>query len=102
MYKALAPSWDIIKTSDSIEEYEPRYYAEVLDLLDPHKVLEDITKLAAGNPPVLLCFETTPLHRDNFCHRTMAGAWLRDKLGVVVEEWSGAKESNPRQTTLVV
>ncbi|MBM2293765.1 hypothetical protein JQX09_17690 [Sulfitobacter pseudonitzschiae] len=91
-YKPLAPSWDIIKNTKGIDDYRPRYFAEVLDQLDPHQVLEDIKLLANGHPPVLLCFEVTPLTQTNFCHRTMAGEWLAEKTGVTVTEWAEAKQ----------
>lgn len=92
MYKALAPSWDLIKTAESIDDYRPRYFREVLDLLDPNRVLADVQKLAGGHTPVLMCFEKTPLTRTNFCHRTMVADWLGDKLGIQVGEWSGLKD----------
>lgn len=100
MYKPLAPGWDIIKNSADIDEYRPRYFKEVLALLDPHKVLEDVRQLANGAAPVLMCFEVKPLTRENFCHRTMAGEWLADKTGVEAVEWSGAEELNLGQSRL--
>jgi hypothetical protein len=85
-YKPLAPSWDIIKTTNSISEYRPRYHAEILAALDPHQVLADIIKMAQGHPPVLMCFEVTPLHDNNFCHRTMAAVWLAKHTGITHSE----------------
>ncbi len=95
MYAPLAPGWDIIKTSPNQTAYRARYFGEVLANLDPQKTLDDLIKLAAGHPPVLLCFEKAPLHDGNWCHRTMIGEWLTDKLGIEVREWSGLEESNP-------
>ena len=96
MYKALAPSWDIIKTTEGQNDYRPRYFAEVLAHLDPNKVVADLVALAAGHPPVLLCFERVPLTFTNFCHRTMAAEWLTEKTGIEVVEWSGLRETNPQ------
>lgn len=98
MYKALAPSWDIIKNTNGVDDYRPRYFAEVLAHLDPNEVIRDITKLAAGSPPVLMCFERVPLTRDNFCHRSMAAEWITQHTGIEVKEWSGVRELPPLST----
>lgn len=94
MYKPLAPSWDIIKGTAGIDEYRPRYFAEILAPLDRSKVVADIALLAGDHPPVLMCFERKPLTRSNFCHRTMIAEWLNELDGVQAEEWSGLEESN--------
>jgi len=94
LYKPLAPTWDIIKNSANKAEYEPRYYGEVLDHLDPHQVLADLRRLAGDATPVLMCYERPPFTDENFCHRHMAGDWLAKHTGVDVKEWSGCKESN--------
>ena len=97
MYMPLAPGWDIIRNSADQAAYRVRYFGEVLAPLDPAKVVADLIKLAGDHPPVLLCFEKAPLHDANWCHRTMIGEWLHDRLGIEVMEWSGPKESNLRQ-----
>ena len=102
MYKALAPTWDIIKTSAGIDDYRPRFFAEILAPLDPQQVLADLRRLAGDHPPVRLCFEKLPLTRTNFCHRTMVATWITRETGVPVLEWSGAPDSNRRQAKLDV
>jgi len=86
VYRTLAPGpW-----FNSVErpEYERLYFAQ-LAALSPHKVAADLTALAAGAEPVLLCWETK---RDIFdrktawCHRRMFAAWLERELGVAVPE----------------
>lgn len=99
MYKPLAPSWDIIKTSANQTDYRVRYFGEVLNNLDPHKVIDDVLRLANGNTPVLTCFETNPLTFENFCHRTMVAEWLNKHTGADVREWSGLAESNGEGVT---
>lgn len=91
-YKPLAPSWDIIKNSENIAEYRPRYQAEILDQLDPLQVLKDLQEKAQGHTPVLMCFEVTPLHDLNFCHRTMAAEWLAEHTGITHCEMADHKQ----------
>lgn len=102
LYKKLAPTREILQQCDTLEAYEPRFYDEVLNKLDPVATLAELRRLVDGHAPVLLCFEKPPLHAQNFCHRTMVGDWLAKHTGVVVEEWSGIEESNPKQPTLDV
>lgn len=102
MYKALAPTWDIMNNTKNQAEYRERFFAEVLGPLDPRQVLTDIAKLANGETPFLLCFEKIPLHDNNWCHRTMVAEWLNEHTDAEVMEWSGAKELNPGQTKLDV
>lgn len=92
MYAPLAPGWDIIRNSPSQAAYRKRYFGEILAPLDPQKTLDDLRRLAAGHPPVLLCFEKAPLHEGNWCHRTMIGEWLVFELGITVREWSGSED----------
>lgn len=87
IYKALAPSWDILNNTNGVDDYRPRFEAEILGALDPHRVLDDLYRLADGHPPVLLCFEKLPLTRSNFCHRTMVADWLNRVTDATVTEW---------------
>ena len=59
------------------DEYTQIYYAEVLDFLDPKKVLEDL-----GENPVLLCYEKS----GDDCHRYIVSEWLENKLGIMCKE----------------
>ena len=80
VYRALAPSWELVKLTDT-EEYAKRYKCEVLSRLDPQKVLEDL-----GDNAILLCWEKA----GEFCHRRLVAEWLNETLGMEVEEL-GAK-----------
>jgi len=79
-YKVLAPKYWFFKKykeDGNKEFYTERYYAEVLDKLDPSKVLEDI-----GEDAILICWEEP----GKFCHRHLVARWLREKLDIEVEE----------------
>jgi hypothetical protein len=102
MYRALAPTRDILQRAKDQSVYRRRFFAEVLDKLDPQKVLSDLEDRSEEGRAVLLCFEKPPLHAGNWCHRTMVAEWITRETGVPVEEWSGVKETNPQQQTLDV
>jgi len=102
MYKTLAPTREILNECQEQADYRRRFFAEVLEPLDPQKVLKDLEDRSADGRAVLMCFEKAPLHDENWCHRTMVAEWIIDKTGIPVEEWSGAKESNPGQSALDV
>ncbi len=79
-YKKLAPTFRIFSKykNDGDEEYYTEYfYKEVLDKLDPHKVLQEL-----GPHAILLCYETP----DKFCHRKLVAKWLFDKTGTIITE----------------
>lgn len=66
-------------------EFLDRYYAEILNPLDPAQTVEEILRLAGGRVPVLTCFEgMTP--NSGWCHRALISTWLFDELGMVVSE----------------
>jgi len=76
-YKALAPPRDLIKIMEP-ERFIPLYRAQVLDLLEPMKVIRDL----GGDNFILLCWEAP----GEFCHRRVVAAWLRKHTGVLIEE----------------
>ena len=83
LYKTLAPGpWF---NSVGIDEYYSRYRTEILGPLHPHKVRDDLDRLAAGRIPVLLCYER-PGGAD-WCHRAMATEWLAEALGAAIPEF---------------
>jgi hypothetical protein len=84
-YPAFAPgAWF---KSASPAEYL-RLYREQLDALDPRKVLDDLSRIAAGRMPVLTCYEsaTKIAAGETFCHRHIAAQWLSDRVGVTWRE----------------
>jgi hypothetical protein len=82
VFKTLAPgTWF---NSVGAEEYDRLYRAEVLDRLDPAKIAKELTDLARGGNPVLVCYERAG--RGYWCHRAMAAEWLATALGSPVPE----------------
>jgi uncharacterized protein (DUF488 family) len=76
-YRALAPKlWFFKKYKEDGDQefYVEHFYKEVLDVLDPIKVAEELDGM------VLLCYEET-----GFCHRHVVAQWLRH-AGIEVEE----------------
>ena len=84
-YPALAPSWSLVKVEDPIK-YEYRYRREVLDRLNPKKVLAEIEENA-----ILLCWEKP----GEFCHRRIVAAWLSEELGIEIPELYYIPEEEP-------
>ena len=78
-YKALAPSWNLVKITDPTE-FIRLYRSQVLDKLNPRQVLADL----GGDDFVILCWEQP----GEFCHRLVVAAWLQKELGVKVEEFN--------------
>ncbi|MCL1826791.1 MAG: DUF488 domain-containing protein [Candidatus Cloacimonetes bacterium] len=86
-YKVLSPNVDIFteqKANPNPQLYTVRFYAEVLDLLEKQKVLQDLETFGAGQPVVLLCWEKS----TSFCHRHLVAAWLNESMQDKVTEWN--------------
>src|SRR3954462_13167678 len=82
MYRKLAPGpWF---NSVTPEEYDRLYHDEILAGLDPHVVAEELTAMARGRVPVVVCFER--VGRGAWCPRAMAAAWLAAGLDRAVPE----------------
>ena len=91
-YPALAPDRAWLKMGRA--QYEPLYMAK-LAKLDPQKVWGDLTALADGEEPILLCWETL-IKQGEWCHRRMAAAWLEQHLGHEVLEY-GTKSTKEKE-----
>jgi uncharacterized protein (DUF488 family) len=78
---ALAPAPDMLKIHDW-DEYRRRYRKEVLDILDPDKVLQDLGAGTATHDIILLCFEKDRTH----CHRGLVAEWFHETRGITVPE----------------
>ena len=82
-YAALAPgTW--FQSVDT-EEYVQRYLTEILAPLDPHKVWNDLHRLAGPKVPVLVCYEQ--INTGSWCHRGIVAAWFASTLCVEVAEF---------------
>ncbi len=83
MLRRLAPGpW--FRSVDA-EEYVRRYEAEVLSHLDPHDVVNRLSRIGLGGPIALVCFER-PGTADGWCHRALVSAWFDRELGLAVPE----------------
>jgi hypothetical protein len=81
VYDPLRPSWQLVEGAKSgaipHDEYEHRYRAEILALLEPATVRREL-----GDDAILLCWERP----GEPCHRRMVARWLEDALGSEVPE----------------
>ena len=85
VYKALAPGPWFKSVSEA--EYRKRY-AKQLGALDARATYDDLVELAAGEEPVLLCWERKAdlAAGKVFCHRRIVAEWLGETLGIAVPE----------------
>ncbi|MFO8032822.1 MAG: DUF488 family protein [Desulfohalobiaceae bacterium] len=85
VYKRLAPSWRLIQKSKQgkiyWQEYQAEYHKEVLDVLDPEQVLQELIQ-TFGPEQTLLCWE----RKHSFCHRRLVARWLSSKCGLEIPE----------------
>ncbi|MCG2770962.1 MAG: hypothetical protein L6277_02590 [Desulfobacterales bacterium] len=82
-YTRLAPNRRLVKIMDPTI-FTRLFKAEVLDKLDPMKVIRDL----GGDNFILLCWEAP----GEFCHRRVVAAWLRKHTGVLIEEFMPSHE----------
>ena len=54
------------------------YKAEVLDRLDPMRVIREM----GGDDFIMCCWEPP----GEFCHRRVVAAWMRKETGLLIEE----------------
>jgi len=79
-YKKLAPKvWFFKKYKLDGDEafYKYFFYEEVLGVLDPRKVYEEL-----GEDAILLCWENP----GEFCHRRLVAQWLEEALDITIDE----------------
>jgi len=81
-FKKLAPKyWFFKKYKEDHDKkfYTEMYYKEVLNLLDPKTIYEEL-----GENSTLLCWEKS----GSFCHRRLIANWLEINLNIKVPELS--------------
>lgn len=79
-YKKLAPKFHFFKKFKEDRDeafYTEQYNKEVLGVLDPKEVYEEL-----GEDAILLCWEKS----GNFCHRRLIAEWLEKALDITIEE----------------
>ena len=68
------------------EEFTRRYNGETLGVLDPAVVVRQLTEIADGRIPALLCWEL-PTPSIKWCHRSLVSVWLWERMGLEVPEF---------------
>lgn len=79
-YKKLAPKWSFFNEwkngshKGDNDYYTKHFKEEVLDKLDPAKVIKELEELAgvSSDKIILLCYEKP----DDFCHRHLVADWF--------------------------
>ncbi len=72
-------------TQSDITHFEWLYQLEVLGVLNPRLVHDELQLLAGGKVPVMVCWERAG--GPTWCHRALAARWLADALGIEVPEF---------------
>ena len=86
IYSKLAPG----RWFNSVDEAMYRkLFAEQLVARDPQATWNELHTLAAGQEPILLCWERL-VDPGEFCHRRIVAAWFEEHLGVTVDELEAA------------
>lgn len=80
--REVAPTYSILKMTNSDEEYTRRYKAEILAKLDIQKFLDQVRQITNGRNVALCCYEKP----DEFCHRQLLAEHLRAH-GIEIEEF---------------
>lgn len=82
-YMKLAPGSWFNKVSP--QEYQKRFQVEMLDQLDPERVVRELLDFADGKVPVLVCYEAP--NKPDWCHRGLVSLWLKQTIDLDVFEF---------------
>lgn len=94
--KMVSPSYDILYNSKDHEDYEKRFFSEILAHRDPKVFLSNIEKLANGKDVALCCYEKP----GDFCHRHLVAKWMNEKLGLQIQEYEAPKNPTYKEQSL--
>jgi uncharacterized protein YeaO (DUF488 family) len=75
-YFELAPNPDNLleyKRTGDIEKFTRNYKEQILDKLDPHGLVRDLTRWVGNKDIAFVCYEKS----TDFCHRHLVAEWLR-------------------------
>lgn len=89
--KVVAPTASILYGAKGEEDYTRRYKTEVLSHINPKQFIETVESHSCGKDVALCCFEKP----GDFCHRHLVAQWLKETLGIIVEEFPVKVESKP-------
>ena len=85
--KMVSTTYDILHNSKDHDDYERRFFSEILEKRDPKVFLSNIERLAKGKDVALCCYEKP----GDFCHRHLVAKWMNEKLGLQIEEFGVSK-----------
>ena len=92
----VAPTPSILYCTQTEEEYTRRFKAEVLSRVDARELVDKITYIGQGHDVALCCYEKPA----DFCHRHIVAEWLKEQLGIEVDEYGVSKNPQPIQLSL--
>ena len=92
----VAPSPSILYGAKTEKEYTRRFKNEILSRKDAQKFVDKITAMSRGKDVALCCFEKP----DEFCHRHIVAEWLKEQLGIEVDEYGVSKQPQTIQLDL--
>lgn len=90
----VAPTPSILYGAQTEEEYTRRFKAEILSRVNARAFVDKITQISQGHDVALCCFEKP----GEFCHRHIVAEWLKEQLGIEVDEYGVSKQ--PQQIQL--
>lgn len=94
-FKIVAPSFSLLKEENE-DVYKKRFKEEVLSRVNPVVFVENLKKYSNGKDVALCCFEKP----NEFCHRHLVAEWLKEKLGINVEEFGVKVSKGPQYKQL--
>lgn len=94
--KMVSPSYDILHNSKNHEDYEKRFFSEILAHRDPKVFFSNIEKLANGKDVALCCYEKP----GDFCHRHLVAKWMNEKLGLQIQEYEVSRNPTYKEQSL--
>ena len=92
-YKKLAPKYHFFmkwKQDHDNDEYTRCFKEQVLDVLSPQVVIQELSHMSNGRDIALVCYEKS---RD-FCHRHIVSSWLMAN-GILSFEWQENEKALP-------
>lgn len=92
----VAPTPSILYGANTEEEYTRRFRAEVLARVNARAFVDKITQMSQGHDIALCCYEKP----GDFCHRHIVAEWLKEQLGIEVDEYGVSKQPQPIELDL--
>lgn len=84
----LAPKGNMFRLNK--EKYQHRFKVEVLGIINPEAVYNELKEMSEEKDIALVCFEKD----REACHRVMVARWLEASLGIEVHEFGAVPSKN--------